>query len=237
MKNVLFYATTSATLLFSLSPANAQVECLEHTETEKPEPKLFVFVGQKISIENFDLNESLKQPKQDGPKECQIEYIVLDAGFKAKYKVIKPIFGEIPSKYINFEIYTHWGEAQLPQGKNTLLFIHHWPHKNVSAKYLYHDVQKTHDGNWGVCGDPYFIPPDETSNNRPDHYAFRKAPSKLKFIEKTHKIPKWINNEHINEVYPPQYFKVKGRKAKCRGYGYLVEDLFEIEKKGAWQLE
>ncbi|UTW55065.1 hypothetical protein [Kordiimonas sp. SCSIO 12610] len=236
MNNILFFVTISATLLLPQSSANAYAECPKHEEVEKPRPELFVFVGKKVSIEYFNPNESLEQPKQDGSEECQVEYIVLDAGFKAKYKVIKPVFGNVSSKYINFKFYTHWGEVQLPKGKNTLLFIHHWPNKNVSAKYLYHDVQKTYDGNWGICGDPYFIPPEKINSKRPDHYAFRKPPSKLKFIKKTHKIPKWVENEYINEMYPTQYFKVKGRKAKCQGYGYLVEELFEIEKKGAWQL-
>jgi len=110
--------------------------------------ELFSFVGKKTSIVQFE-------PKPVKTDDGEFEEIFLDVPYMAKYQIVQKVHGTYSKRHIEFEMYTHWGEPQLPQGKHSLMFVWLSPERNISVKYLYFTVHKTKNGRWASCGDPF----------------------------------------------------------------------------------
>lgn len=113
---------------------------------------LFVFIGEKISVTEFDPNENNKTYEIDSTTGDTIMHTsyVMDNGFKAKYKVIKAIFNDVKVDTIDFVAYDHYGHPGFEDFDTVLLYIS----KSEDGKYFFHQkyqydpLIKTSKGVW-----------------------------------------------------------------------------------------
>lgn len=171
--------------------------------------RLFVFVGQKISVEPL--------PRQR---------YAFDQGFKAKYLVIEKVFGDFPSDTIEFVAYDHYGTPAFSKYKHVLLFVSADSGTYYHQKYMYNDVYKTKDGRWAgayAVGD-YLHEYNKQTKVKPViiHFAERVCYARKIITEQGHT---------LTANYPKPYFKTVGDSAVAI-YGNYVHDLFILKRDG-----
>lgn len=170
--------------------------------------KLFVFVGEKISV----------TPLPSNPGD-------FDAGVKAKYLVLQRVYGYYDKDTIEFEAYDHYGRFPFAEYKNVLLYVSEYKGKQYQEKYMYDPVYKTSDGRWAG---PYSREYGHVYN---EHTTVK--PEKIDFAEEVSmpvKVKDDIGIEHTIP-YPEPYFKIAGDKA-IAVYGNYVPELFQLKKEG-----
>ena len=161
--------------------------------------RLFAFVGEKISVDHLP-------SKQNS----------FDNGFKAKYLILKKVYGNFPQDTIEFVAYDHYGIPPFSKFKNVLLYVSADSGTYYHQKYMYNDVYKTKDGRWAGT---YAI--DDYKHPYNKHTKIK--PLKIDFTERV-AYPK-------NEEYPKPYFKTMG-DSTIAIYGNYVEELFALKKTG-----
>ncbi len=177
-------------------------------EENKPD-KIYVFVGEKIEVKPFN-------PKLDKGE------ILMDSAFQAKYKIVHNIYGNYDKEMIEFEVYDHYGEPSFSKYRHVLLFVSEYNGKLYHEKYQYFDVNKTKDGKWASCGDPY----------RFDDYHRKPFKSiSLEFDAPVYFETGNLKPIQIKEIYPKPFFAIEGNRARCL-MGAYVEDLFIVKKNG-----
>jgi hypothetical protein len=171
--------------------------------------RLFVFVGEKISVE----------PLPHG------QYS-MDNGFKAIYEILEKVYGDFPEDTIEFVAYDHCGTPPFSKFKNVLLYVSADSGIYYHQKYMYNDVYKTKDGHWAgtYAGDDY-----EHAYNK--HTKIK--PIKIGFTEKISYPTKMEDDEgrQFTLSYPRPYFKTVDDSAIAI-YGNYIEDLFALKKSG-----
>jgi hypothetical protein len=169
--------------------------------------KLFVFVGEKISVEPIP------------PKEGEIPF---DNAFLAKYKVIENVYNNYGKETIEFQAFDHYGFPPFANNQYVLLFVSEYKGKLFHEKYQFYDVNQTKDGRWASCGDPYRFD---------DYHRKSFEPAVLEFNEPVTFDLEKMEREQVTKVYPEPFFKIEGNKAVCK-LGAFVEDLFMVKKNG-----
>jgi hypothetical protein len=177
-------------------------------DEEKP-TKFYVFVGEKIEVNRFV--PELKKGR-----------IPFDQAFKAKYKVVQNIYGDYKGEMIEFEAFDHYGFPPFAKYDNVLLFVSEYKGKLYHEKYQYFNVNKTIDGKWASCGDPYRF---DDYNRKP----IKSIP--LKFDAPVFFDTGNLKPIQIQEIYPQPFFVIEENRAKCL-MGAYVDDLFVVKKKG-----
>jgi hypothetical protein len=171
--------------------------------------RLFAFVGEKISVDPL--------PHEKGS---------MDNGFKAKYAILKKVYGSFPRDTIEFVTYDHYGTPAFSRFKNVLLFVSADSGTYFHQKYMYNDVYKTKDGRWAgtYANDDY-----EHGYNR--HTKIK--PVKIDFAVKVSFPIKTVDEQgqQLEFSYPKPYFITVGDSAFAV-YGNYVEDLFTLKKTG-----
>src|SRR5690606_23900840 len=90
---------------------------------------LFAFIGEKISIEEFDPNENNKVTKIEiDTITGDTSWVVttsycMDRAFNAKYKVVEPVFNKLPGDTVTFTVYDHYGRPDFENYNNVILYI------------------------------------------------------------------------------------------------------------------
>jgi hypothetical protein len=175
----------------------------------KDTTRLFAFVGEKISVDSLP-------SKQNS----------FDNGFKAKYVILKKVYGSFPEDTIEFVAYDHYGTPAFSKFKNILLFVSADRGTYYHQKYMYNDVYKTKDGRWAgtYASDDY-----EHSYNK--HTKIK--PAKIEFAGKVSFPIKMVDEEgrQLEFSYPKPYFKTVGDSAFAV-YGNYVEDLVTLKNEG-----
>lgn len=211
------------------------VVCFYCNVFAEEEKKLFIFIGEKISVVEFD-------PEPEQPNENGDVLTLMDSAFKAKYEIIKDFSGNLPAKYIEFEAYDHYGYPRFATFQYVLLFVSQYENQLYHVKYQHFDVYKSKDGRWAYCGKPYgygdefesdfpeklhsveidFLKPItyDISDYKQDLEALKDYPKDRKFVE-----------EEIEYFYPNQYFDTSGNTAVCRGKGIYAEDIARAHSK------
>ena len=169
--------------------------------------KLFVFVGQKISVDNLPHEENS-----------------MDASFKAKYIVLQKVFGDFARDTIEFVAYDHLIIDTIPEFStfdNVLLFVSADSGTYFHQKHMYNDVYLTKSGKWaGTYADDDY---GHEYNNKT-----KIKPIKIDFANEV-SYPATFNKE--NSKYPKPYFKIVGNKAIAM-YGNYVDELFILKRDG-----
>ncbi|GMN11593.1 hypothetical protein MTsPCn9_25290 [Croceitalea sp. MTPC9] len=96
---------------------------------------LYAFIGEKISIQEFHL-QSTEETVFDSITGDSVTYVnlVMDHAFRAKYKVRKNVFNELPSDTINFIAFDHYGKPPFRKPRYVLLYLE----LNESDSAFYH---------------------------------------------------------------------------------------------------
>jgi hypothetical protein len=179
-------------------------------QTEKN--RLFVFVGEKISVTPFD-------PKvPEGT-------IIMDNAFQARYKVIQSVFGAYDNDTIEFEVYDHYGEPPFSKFAFALLYVSRRKDgKLYHEKYMYSDVYRTVDGRWAG---PY----ESQDYNHDFNKNTTVKPEPILFKEPVSFDITQLDKEIIQEYYPEPYFKIRDGRAYVE-MGNYIEDLFKLKRDG-----
>ncbi|OQP67540.1 hypothetical protein [Niastella populi] len=171
--------------------------------------RLFAFVGEKLLVEPL--------PHKRGS---------MDNGFKAKYAILKKIYGNFPQDTIEFVAYDHYGTPPFSKFKNVLLYVSADSGTYYHQKYMYNDVYKTKGGRWaGTYADGDY------------KHAYNKhtkiKPVKIDFAERVAYPTRAIiySGAQVTYSYPKPYFKTVGDSAIAI-YGNFVEELFALKKTG-----
>lgn len=170
---------------------------------------LYVFVGKKIELVKFEIPHKTSE-------------IILDEGFKAKYQIIKNVYGNYNKDTIEFEVFDHYGIPAFSKYDYVLLFVGNYNGKLYNEKYLYFDVYKTKNGRWA-------------SSYKLNEYIFNKnatlKPEPIDFSDEvSYKLDLNKNNkDRIKKMFAPPYYKIVGDKA-IAVWGNYVEQLFELKK-------
>jgi hypothetical protein len=113
---------------------------------------LYAFIGEKISVIEFDPNENNERIEIDSITGDTLIHrsFVMDNGFKNKYKVIKNVYNEIKSDTVEFEAYDHYGRPGFENYKNVLLYLSYNEEENkfYHQKYIFDPIEKDKNGNW-----------------------------------------------------------------------------------------
>ena len=169
---------------------------------------LLVFVGEKISVEEFD-------PPRDP------NVVLTDEAFHAKYRVLDVVYGLAPGEVVAFDAYDAHGTPEFAKYQHVLLFVSKDGDRWVHQKYQFYPVFRTKSGVWAGCGAPWRYSSDpRTIQPRP-----------LDFGSEAHFDLAGLTREDIAELYPRAYFRTLNGKAYCR-QGNPVEELFEVKKQG-----
>ena len=179
------------------------------TSTIEQKNTLFAFVGEKIDVQPLPVNPGS-----------------MDVGFRAKYKILLPVYGSYSGATIEFTAYDHYGWPAFASFKNALLFVSEYQGKYYHEKYQFFDVYRTKDGRWAG---PYKAEDYEHLYNR---YTTIK-PEIIEFAKPV-KYPLHRKGQDSMEYtlsYPGPYYMTKGDSAIAI-YGNYIEDLFNLKKSG-----
>lgn len=112
---------------------------------------LFAFIGEKISVVEFDPNENNTQIEIDsisGDTIRKVRY-VMDGAFKSKYRVLKNVFNELKTDTIEFVAYDHYGRPGFEKYENVILYISlNEEGQYYHQKYQFDPVDKSWNGTW-----------------------------------------------------------------------------------------
>lgn len=169
---------------------------------------LFVFIGEKISVEAFRPDTLFH----------------MDEFFKAKYKVLEKVYGNFTMKTIEFEVADHYGFPKFAGYNNVILYVVREGGKWYHVKYMYTPLYKTIDNKWaGIYqGRDYVHPGNAGTSIKPVKIQFKETPS----IDTTE--TKWYT---FADSFDPLYYTVKGKKGFAT-HGNYVPELFLLKKNG-----
>lgn len=182
-------------------------KCIEYVECNEANPKLYVFIGEKISV---DL----------APDVYYCNIISLDTEYQVKYKVIENIYGNYPKKTIDFTSYTHSSVLNFDKYQYVLLYVGEYCGKLEHIKYQYDPLYKTKDGKWAS-------PCNSTTNTIVQ--SLKVLPEKIEFEKPIEYNYKKENIEKTKEKFTSPYFEITENKVVVK-YGFYPEKLFEIKK-------
>ena len=170
---------------------------------------LFAFVGEKISVDHLP-------SKQNS----------FDNGFKAKYLILKKVYGNFSQDTIEFVAYDHYGMPPFSKFKNVLLYVSADSGTYYHQKYMYNDVYKTKEGRWAgtYASEDYKHGYNRHTKIKPVKIVFdTKVSFPIKTVDE--------QGQQIEYSYPKPYFKIVGGSA-FPVYGNYVEDLVSLKKTG-----
>jgi hypothetical protein len=175
---------------------------------QEAQGELFVFVGEKIEVIEL------------GPV-GDTKY-TLDYAFKAKYRVLENIYGDLEKDVIEFTAYDHDGILEFSFFDHVLLYIVKENSEYFHCRNLFSPLFKTRDGRWAAPYDYYeYKPPyNKGSKIKPEKIEF----SSIVELDMTN-IPKKFRNAY----FPKPYYKRIGSKAIAI-YGNYIPELFQLKK-------
>jgi len=137
-------------IIISCKSTNLKIES-EFKQQDKS-INLYAFIGEKISVTEFDPNENNDEKVIDpitGDTLIHKNYI-MDYGFRARYKVVKNIFNNLKTDTIEFLAYDHYGRPKFENHKNVILYISQNKEKGnyYHQKYQFNPVKWTKIGIW-----------------------------------------------------------------------------------------
>lgn len=188
-------------LILALTPAPARADEQEN---------LFVFVGEKLSLEQF-------RP------ELPPNVLMMDAAFKARFRVVHAVYGRYDGAAIEFDAYDHYGVPPFGRYAHSLLFVSRDGERWVQQKYQALPVFRTRGGEWNGCGP---IGPRDTAERRGIAPARPVAFAQEAYIE----LRPERDRDQDARWYDKRHFRIEGDRAYCLT-GTSSQDLFELKKR------
>jgi hypothetical protein len=130
------------TILATIKIVNAQ-------QTPSKSTNLYAFVGQKISLTEFDQKPTEEYIIGLDGDSAKITNIPFDQGFIAKYKVLSNLFNQLNSDTIEFKVFDHYGRPGFEKEKYVLLYLSYSADDSTfyHQKYQFDEVKKV-KGQW-----------------------------------------------------------------------------------------
>ncbi|MEI2431104.1 hypothetical protein RDV84_13285 [Lysobacter yananisis] len=176
------------------------------------EERLLVFVGEKISVAEF---------KPELPPNT----VMMDAVFKAKFRVRQVVYGRYDDGVIEFDAYDHFGVPGFAEYPHSLLFVLRQDDGFVQLKYQYVPVFRTRSGEWNGCG------PVRNRDDQGRSYLAKAQP--VAFAEEAYlRLSPERPRELDAKSYPRRDFRIEGDRAYCLT-GSSLRELFELKKQAA----
>lgn len=121
------------------------------TPQEDARARTVVFVGERVAIAPRP-DPCQEKAEATGVLDC----ISMDALYRATYRVVQPLVGEIAGEALEFSIADHYGFPYFGHFDHALLFVAvgeegAWLHKYQGIPLL-----RTTDGQWAACGDLHY---------------------------------------------------------------------------------
>jgi len=197
---------------------------LSGCKTQTEQERLYVFVGEKISVDEVDPTtvdkswetafENIFRPNK--------KRIYRDEAFKCKYRVVQNVFNRLTTDTVEFLAFDHHGIPAFSDYQHALLYISKDGSDYYHQKYQYNAVYLTDDNRWASPGDPYLWELNTSKSvtavpvkfKQPVTFYIRKYPLEVR--------AKW---------YAKPYYTVKGDTAIAL-MGNYVEELFIVKKEG-----
>ena len=119
---------------------------------------LYAFIGEKISVTEFDPNENAERIEIDSITGDTLIFKswVMDSGFRCKYKVLRNVYNELGSDTVEFEAYDHYGRPAFENYKNAMLYLSYNKEENkyYHQKYIFDPIKKDKNAKWkGLKGE------------------------------------------------------------------------------------
>ena len=130
---------------------SADVQVGSDFTTKNDSINLYAFIGQRISVTEFDPNENNTRIEIDSVNGDTIRHLnlVMDLGFKARYKVLKNVFNDLGTDTVDFIAYDHYGRPGFENHENVILYISQDEEGNYyHQKYQFDPVKRTKNGVW-----------------------------------------------------------------------------------------
>ena len=175
---------------------------------------LYAFVGEKISVIEFNPNDESEKMIEKGIDEDTGESIqmthkkyVMDNAFHCKYKVLKKLFNYLPNDTIEFISYDHYVEPGFAQKDTIILYLtkNKETGKFYHKKYQYDYVSKDKNGNFFSY--PKFLTEKDTEYGNENIKGFNVDLSTEKFSLFN------LNTNVINIYYPQNFYKIENNYA------------------------
>jgi hypothetical protein len=168
-----------------------------------------VFIGEKLNVEY-------------AKEFYYCDRFSMDSKFQARYKVLRNVYGHLPTDTVQFTAYDHYGRPPFSKYQTVLLFVSEYCQELIHQKYQYFPLYRTAGNHWAA-------PFSAASYATPAGAAILK-PHRLKFkepvvIDITGFDPAWVAQH-----YPAPYYRIENNKAIAE-YGSYVEELLELEKQ------
>ncbi|WP_281777934.1 hypothetical protein [Croceibacter atlanticus] len=184
--------------------------CEEYVPCKEENPKLYVFIGEKIKVDY-------------AKRKYYCNRVSMDSKFDAKYKIVENLYGNFMNDTINYVAYDHYGKPGFSEYDNVILYVAEYCGELYHVKYQYNNVYKTKNGKWAS---PYqgfdYKKLDSLNIKRPIKMEFEK--------EVTFEYGKHTDTLWFEKRFPKPFYKTNGFKAKAV-YGNYAIDIFEIMKK------
>lgn len=119
---------------------------------------LYAFIGEKISVIEFDPNENSERIEVDSITGDTLIFksYSMDYGFKNKYKVIQNVYNELSTDTIEFVSYDHYGRPAYENFDYAIIYLSYSEEKGIfyHQKYIFDPIDKDKNGNWkGLKGE------------------------------------------------------------------------------------
>jgi hypothetical protein len=192
-------------------PAVVVEKPFERESVPVPSDNLIVFVGRKISVEEFE-------------PETEEGYMLMDLAFLARYEVVSVLRGEYGGENMEFEAYDHYGFPNFADYETVVLFVSQAENgRYYHQKYQYIPVYPTASGTWAGCGDPYVREPDGHRGNIEAHDIEFDPPLVFDL--------RGLTQREVRERYPRPFFRRSDNDAECIK-GNTLEELLEVKFDG-----
>lgn len=173
--------------------------------------QLYVFVGEKISVEAFE-------------PELEEGTILMDEAFIARYKVLENVYGELTEDTIEFQVFDHFGQPEFSNYTHVLLYVIKEDSQYFHERYLHSPLYKTQQGEWAST---YFA----YDHEHPYRTNRSIVPQKIDFEPEVVFDLSSYTQQAIEASFPAPYFVIRGDQAVAV-YGNYLHELFELKKDG-----
>ncbi|WP_156825772.1 hypothetical protein [Lewinella cohaerens] len=116
------------------------------------EVNLYSFIGEKISLTEFNPDERYNEIKVDTLTGDTTSYggRFMDRAFDAKYLVVEEVFNDLGVDTIDFVVFNHYGRPLFEENEYVLLHLSSFEGGFFLQKYQYDIVEKNQVGIWKV---------------------------------------------------------------------------------------